>query len=256
MKGRGGFGSGFRWSDSPGTIAILLAVVLCALLSAMLQGKLAVSLALWSDFSNPWAVVTYPFAQSLSSFGLALAVVELFWLYFVGKSVESELGTKKFLLFFAGLTIVAGLVIAIGLKLGLPIAVPIFGIGLPLAGLTVAWGTRHPNETVYLFGFLPVLGWIITWFTAGITLFGYAALYQAPQYGLLACVHLILAALYVRGQLPGAGYRNKRSDPINLKATERMSEEYYEDVRKREKDREERERLRRLFENSDIKDPD
>jgi len=105
---------------------------------------------------------------------------------------------------------------------------------------------------------IPIPGWLLAWLTAAITLFGYGTAYSAPLMGAFACLHLLLAYFYASNRIPNLAY-GRAGGPTNyqnLKRTERMDKSYFDDVRKREQDRAEREKLRKLFEDSMTDDPD
>jgi hypothetical protein len=102
---------------------------------------------------------------------------------------------------------------------------------------------------------IPIQARWLGWLTVGMVLFGYGI--GNPLFGLLACVHLGLAYLYAANYVPFLPYgttrffRHKRY----WKKSER-DETYIRDVKKREIERQERERLRKLFEGSLTDDPE
>jgi hypothetical protein len=106
-----------------------------------------------------------------------------------------------------------------------------------------------------LFGFLPLTGYWLGWATVIMDLLLYGA--GAPVVGVLACVHLGGAALFASDRLPylpyGSGdYRPGRKVKVNEKEAVgrgqvRYDQTYFDEVKRREKEREEQERLKKLF---------
>lgn len=254
MKATTGVQDYFRRSRAPATLAIIIASLAIFVLSWFMHGKLLEPLTFWTDWKRPWGILTYPFANSGDGTGLFWFLIELYWLWWVGTSAEQDLGTPKFLGFFFAMTALAGLFIWAGLKIVHPEAIgALGGLSLPVAALTVAWGTRHPHENILLFAIIPIPGWILAWLTVALVLFGMGSEFQAPLMGLFACLHLGLAYLFASNKLPAVTYSKgvsftKPQGP--LKAAERQDKKYYEDVKRREQERAERERLRKLFESS------
>jgi membrane associated rhomboid family serine protease len=258
MKATAG-GQGFmRGSAQPGTVGLIATLLGTFVISWVMRGALVEPLQFWTDWSHPWGLVTYAWASTGDGQGLFWFLIELYWLWWVGTSAERELGTAKYLAFFFAATVAAALFLWAGLAVvhggvRLPI---LGGPGLAISALTVAWGFRNPRGTILLFAIIPISGLILAWLTIALTLFGYGSMYQAPLIGLFAILHLGLAYLFATNRFPGVAYARTVAVKGPVKATEARDKGYYDDVRKREKEREERERLRKLFESSMKDDPD
>jgi hypothetical protein len=98
---------------------------------------------------------------------------------------------------------------------------------------------------------IPVQGRILAWLTAAVTLFSFGVWYHAPLFGVFSILHLGVAVLFATNRLPFFLYRRQQVvDRQAQKKQEMMSKAYYDDVNRRSKEREERERLRRMFEDS------
>lgn len=198
---------------------------------------------------QPWSLLTYPFANSPA--GFIAVLFECLWLYSIGGAVERELGPVRYITLWCALTVLGAASILIGLLAmglsGFALAGPL----IPIAGLTVVWATRNPDLTVLFMFVIPLAGKWLGFIAAGIVLFDMGV--GAPILGVLACVPLILAWLFATDRLPFSysGVSGKRA---NWKPSER-DDKYMDEVRKREKERQERERLRKLFEGS-LKDED
>lgn len=247
-----------RRNRSPATMALIGLSLSIFVLSWMMNGKLFEPLSFATDWSRPWGILTYPFANGGNGGGLFWFLLELYWLFWVGSVTESEVGTPRFVAFFFAMSVLAALCIWLGMVLIHPgHAAALGGLELAISALTVAWGTRHAHENILLMFIIPVPGWILAWLTAFLVMFGFGSMYAAPVMGLFASVHLILAYLYAANRIPNLAYGRAPAAVREkfLKATEKRDQSYYDDVRKREEERKDRERLRKLFEDS-MKDGD
>ncbi len=217
----------------------------------------------WS--SNPWQLITYPFAYTPLADALAFMffVCLIAWMVFAGMTVEREIGSLRFAILWLLMSLIPALLVGIYASVG-GSALGFGGPFLPAAGLTVAWCTRYAKDTILLYGFIPMSGKWVAWITAAMVFFLYGAM--RPEYGILAAGPLVLAWLYAANRLPipygrvggfgdGLG-RSGRTHKENLKRTERMDRAYYDDVKRREQERAEREKLRKLFESSMDDDKD
>jgi len=216
---------------------------------------------------QPWQLVTYPFAYTPLTDAIAFMffVCLIAWMIFAGMTVEREIGSPRFAIMWIAMSIAPALLIGVYSS----IARLSFGFGgpfLPAAGLTIAWCTRYASEQILLYGFIPMAGKWVAWITAAMVFFLYGAM--RPEFGILAAGPLVLPWLYAANRLPfpygrvgsfgsGWGRSSKGTRDENLKRHEKMDKKYYEDVKKREQERADRERLRKLFEssmNDDTKD--
>jgi hypothetical protein len=258
MKSNTGVSDFFRKSAAPGTLALIATLLGTFVISWIMRGALVNPLQFWTDWSHPWGIVTYAWASTGDGTGLFWFLIELYWLWWVGSSSERDLGTQKYLGFFFAATVAACLFLWVGLILVHPgVRLPILGgPGLAISALTVAWGFRNPRGTILLFAIIPVSGLLLAWLTIALTLFGYGSMYAAPLIGLFAILHLGLAYLFATNKFPGVAYSRPVAPQGPLKASERQDKKYYDDVRRREQEREERERLRKLFESSMKDDSD
>lgn len=196
--------------------------------------------------SAPWTFVTYPF---VAAGGLLSVLFSSLWLYGVGGIVEREEGSRRYLgvwLIFTVLCALSFFVGALATGRGMPLAGP----WTPLAAITIIWGTRHPDMPVTFMFILPLKAKWLAWISALLVFFGT----NDPVLAVFAAIPLILAWAYAARKLPipSAGARPaERSRQGGF-----YSKEYYDEVKRREQEREERERLRKLFERSLIEDPE
>ena len=108
------------------------------------------------------------------------------------------------------------------------------------------WCARNQTTTIMLYGIIPLTGKWLAIIDVIIVILIYGNGY--PLLGVFAAAPLVLAYLYALERLPGLGYQVTRQEVQATRAQARYNESYYEEVRKREQEREERERLRKLFE--------
>ncbi|MFZ4508819.1 MAG: hypothetical protein ACOYON_14085 [Fimbriimonas sp.] len=207
--------------------------------------------ARWSV--HPWSLLTYPLAaRGSSGGGIIFTIFMLVWLYYVGGAIEREVGRFRHSM-FVFFSILLG---SLGLLLGsLASAVPVVegGPSLLVATMTVAWGGRNPGAIIRLFMILPIAGRWLGWLSAAVVLFSFGV--GAPMLGLFALLPIGFAVLFAQDRVPGLGYRQQReSERGKTKAQVAREDAYFDDVKRREIERQERERLRKLFGEDDAEE--
>ncbi len=242
-----------KQSGTPATVALIGLLVGTFFINWFLNGRLsgALDFVPANALSRPWTFLTYSLAAEPSLFIFFLFTC--MWLWWIGGSVERDLGTNRFVTFWIGLTLTGALAIlaAAGL-MGFNYPVHLLGCFIPLAGITVAWGTRNPGSIVNLYMVIPVAAKWIAWIMAVSVLIEFGQ--GNPMMGVFACVPLALAWAFADNRLPGLTYGRETRSRAAWKPSEK-DDRYFDEVRKRERDREDRERLRRLFEGSLKDDP-
>jgi len=204
-----------------------------------------------------WTFVTYPWAYMPLGNGLSLMFFAflMFWLIQVGMSVEREMGTARFAALWFGATLLAGMVMIGGGTIG-HIPVGLAAPYLPESAITVVWCVRNRNTSILLYGFIPVTGFWLGWATAVINVLLYGA--GNPVLGILSCVHLAIAYFFAADKIPflpyaaSGGYQHgRRIKPNEKEATTRgqvrYDQTYFDEVKRRETERAEQERLKKLF---------
>lgn len=251
-------GSWVRRQGSPITIGIIASLIVTALAFWTTSFRGLEHFALGTSWqSQPWTLLTYPWAYSPFYDGLAILffVFLCMWMFFVGGLVERDLGSVKYLLLWLVMILLPALfIILLGPVVGNKAIVS--GMFLPEAGITMVWCVRNPKYPIMLYGIVPVAGKWMGWITAGATILISGA--GNPIFGVVCSLHLIVAVLYAANMIPFWAYsrggslvgKRKLSDSPYLKKHERMGKAYFDDVKKREKERDERERLRKMFESS------
>lgn len=239
---------------TPGTVAILALIVVGFLISFFTNGiTLAPEIGFEPSIAwqRPWSFLTYPFAYSPGAFLSVLFIC--LWLFSMGGSVEREMGTLKFCVFWVVMTVLGALFLLIGAKLtGFQGA--LYGAFMPTAAVTVAWGTRYPETTIMVMFVIPLKGKWIAWIAAGLLFFGTTA-----QLAVFAAAPLLLAYLLAAEKLPGISFgAGKSANAVGARERKQQQKkftEFKDKIREREQERAERERLRKLFESS-LKDDD
>ena len=252
------FQSNARKSGAPASYAIIAAIVVAFLASWLSQDQLFRALAFESRvaLAEPWRIFTWFLA--ITRFDIIGTLFSALWMYWIGTTVERELGTGRFVAFFAAMILIPTALIWLGLSMLNNTGV-LSSPYLPIAGITVAWATRNPLSQVMMMMVIPVQARWIGWLVAILVFFGYGATFGAPLMGAFAAAHLALAYAYASNKLKFMPWG--RATYVDKDAQKRMKwerekdEKYFDDVRRREMEREERERLRKLFESS-VKDDD
>jgi len=138
----------------PAVKLIILANVLTFFLLIFHAGGVRNYLSFYppSFSSAPWTAFTYPLL------GLGDVISLLFagyWVWVAGGMLERAWGTRGFSVFFFLMSAVTALGFYIGnLITGQP--VELAGLWLPLAGVTIAFAMRNPEETILFFFVVPL----------------------------------------------------------------------------------------------------
>lgn len=181
----------FRDTSQPITNALIVASVVL-----FLCDFLRIPISQWLDcplpaaFLQPWRLLTYPIVTHGNIIGL---IFNGLLLWQIGGSLERGWGGRSFLLFFGAITLLTA--VAFG------VATLFTGINSPssylvLAALFVGWATLNPDETINLYGIVPIKSrylavgaCVIIFFTHG---------FNNPILGLLALSGCGLAVLWVQ----------------------------------------------------------
>lgn len=241
--------SWFRRQSAPVTVSIIGVLIIGTLLSWAIP-SLAANLIFASKdvFSRPWSLLTYPFVNGIlgSAVGPIFFVFLVIWLFQIGGQVERSHGGRNFGILWLIISVISVVPL---LLVGASAA----GTLIPVACLTVMWATRMPNSQVLLFGMLPIAAkWIGVLSVLGV-FFSYASSGAMVLPGLLACTSCGLAFLYASNRIPKLNYGLGYGSFAQQKPTKeqlRREREFEDDVKRRKQEREERERLRKLFESS------
>lgn len=147
---------------------------------------------------KPWTALTYPlFDQSLVTM-----IFAILWLWFIGGSLERTWGGRRYSLLLLGVTLITGVCMSLaGWLIGG--MVPVYGLWLPLVGLTWAWAETDPYREVLFWGIIPLKARWLAWLDAVLTFLIYL-----PVHFLMGVASLsgILAFYLFRGNGSTGGY--------------------------------------------------
>ena len=244
---------------TPITYGFIASLVLVAAAMTVTRHYGLQNLALWTGSSvKPWKFFTYPWSFSPMTSGLTLLifVCVMVWFVQVGTWVENELGSLKFLGYLATVTAIGGLsvwIIALASRSSFLVAGPL----IPISATSIAWCTRNRSQKIMLYGALPMSAAFVGWAFVAMVVFSY--LQPNPALGFGACIPLALSYFFASDKLPKLSFvQGARMVPgrrfVNPKQKESVSrgqimydQEYFDDVKRREIERAERERLKKLL---------
>lgn len=249
------FESSARSHRAPITVALVVAIIISYLLfwTRLMPVPVVQNLVFATDsaLSAPWTFVTYPFFTTRDFIGILFLCL---WLWSVGGTIEHELGPRRYIAIWLS----ASVFCALGLWIGALILnrnAFLTSAWSPVAALTVIWGTRYADVPIRFMFVLSLTGKWVAWISAGLLFFST----EPPELAPFAALPLVLAYLYAANKLaflPYGGSISLRGRGRATSGTRRIyREEYYDDVKRREQQRAEKERLRKLFESS-IDEPD
>lgn len=227
----------------------LLVAMFCGFVFAFLPGGRVFAaewLACDGSLAKPWNLVTYPFFDFQIGIGLIFLIFSWVWLYMIGNDVERKLGKVPYLLTFFAYTAFAGLLVSQTANAVGSLMV-INSCWLPVSALTCYWAGSDRSRVVMMWGVVPLQSKLLAIVTALILLFTYGA--GNPMIGVVATVPCLVGWLHGSGvfkprqKMVVSGRGQRAQDPKEF-------EGYIDKVRSREKERAEREKLRKLFESS------
>ena len=200
-----------------------------------------------------WTFLTYPWASWGDGTGFIGLLFGCLWLWGIGAAVERDLGPQRYLVLWVVSTLLGSLGFFAGSFLVGATPTPVlFGALVPVACVSVVWGTRNPTLPVTLMFVLPIQGRWIAWISAALVFFST----NNPAIAPFAAISCLVAWAFAAEKLPFWPYSphrrtgTTRTGKQESKRDQEEFERYIDQVRDREKDREERERLRKLFESS------
>ncbi len=255
MSGIADLQSWARKQGSPVNLGLIASIIAVALLFWFTNSKGLPDMMLGVDsHQRPWSFITYGWAMMPFSSGLSIAFFAflMIWLFMCGSFVEREMGSTRYAAFWFIATVLIGLSIWTGMSLMNAKAI-IGSAYLPVSAITMLWCARNQTTTIMLYGVIPLSGKWLAVLDLVIIFLLYGNGY--PLLGAFAIAPLIGFYLYGLGRVPGVSYLHAPKQVQATRAQARYDQTYYDDVKKREQEREERERLRKLFEGS-LKDED
>lgn len=239
-----------RWARqqaAPVNVALIASLTIAALINWFLAGRPMSTLA-FTGFGRPWGIVTYPWAyMPFLGFGLIGFIFLVMILLGTGGNMERELGSRRYALFLLAMTVIPALAMGLGGILfgGLR---PLNDPWLPVSAILVAFAARNPGAPTMLYGILPITAKWLGVLVAAIIFFSYG--FGNPLLGVFACLHLGVAYAFAAGKIPGLSWSQAYRPEKPSKAQREREDRFNDEVSRRRQEREERERLRKLFESS------
>jgi membrane associated rhomboid family serine protease len=191
----------------PAVKLIILANVLTLFLIISRVGTIKNYLSFYTPslFLTPWTIFTYPLLAAGDVISLLFAG---YWLWVAGGALERSWGTRSFSIYFFLMSAVT----AIGFYLGTLITgqpMVLAGLWLPLAGATIAFAMRNPEETILFFFVIPLKLKYLALIDIVFVFAAYGSM--SPVMGIFALLGCAFSYLYVKriregfrhGNMPG-----------------------------------------------------
>lgn len=197
---------------------------------------------------QPWQLLTYPLFTGMFGGALLCFLFGMMWLFMIGKTLEPSIGSRAMTVLLLLMTLVGGLFFWVGAALS-GVESMLFAPFLPISYLTVLWAAKYPEQTILFMMFIPLKAKYLALLTAAIVLFGYGA--GMPLLGVILVIPMAVIWFYAASRIGAL-----QSIPgVSAKATQKKRDDrefrgYIDKVREKEQERAERERLRKLFEDS------
>lgn len=195
----------------------------------------------WPD-GAVWTLATHWLGSSASTNGFVGALFGALIVATLGTTVERSLGSARWLALWLVASIVAGIGLMVGGQMFGPSA--LLGPWPPLMALVMEWCLRNGNSQVLLMGFIPVSARVLGLLAPLLAALGV----MGPVASMIVTAAALYGLYFFLRARPGLVEQRKAGH--QTPARMRREAEYYDDVRRREKDRAERERLRQMLESS------
>jgi len=252
----------FRRQPGPVTLGLVLVLVISTLFLFLTKYRLAEQLVFWHDWTaRPWTLFTYPLVSTAldGAYMLIGFLSCLYVLNWMGTELELDLGRARFGAFLAAMIALPALFLWMAGAMQ-HYSIEAYGPWLPTAGLAMAWAARNPSASIRVWGVVPITApFLMVCIAVGVAASAFIGIPNGnPVVALFGCFHLAVAWAFATNRLPfqysTEGVQQNRT--VRAK-TERLSggrgqvqydDAYYDEVRRREKERAEQERLRKLLE--------
>ncbi len=120
-------------------------------------------------FALPWTLATYPIVLR----DIFSAIFGILWLWMIGGSLERSWGSRKYGLFFLTATVATGTAMSVVGFLQITDGRLVYGLWLPLLGVTWAWAELAPDQEMLFWGIIPMRARILAWINAAIVFLSY-----------------------------------------------------------------------------------
>jgi membrane associated rhomboid family serine protease len=238
----------FSLKTTPVSIGYFTLLVLAYFGTTATNGEVASKLAFPTTFTQPWGILTFPFAVQGGGGGLASLILTLILTMFFITQVERTMGSMKTLTLWIGCVLAMALFVTIGAKL---CEVPwVISSREPvILALFALYVGQFKRTSASILGAGGIQIEIILLIFTVIAYLPYLDLPKGAIFGLFAIAPTGIgywgSDFFVRSRVGKTADRTRVADKRDLRP-----DSYFEEARRREKEREERERLRKLFESS------
>ena len=232
-----------RAAAYPVSLGLCIAIVAGAVLT---MTKAGIDFAFLTNLADkrPWTALTYFMISD--PFG---AIINGFTLWSFGRMVEREIGSAKYTIF----CVVVALLGAVGVQIGaimLGKSALLSGAYVVSAAVILAWSVRYPRTPVKVMFIAEVEGRWLGLLSIALII-GAARPYDISLFTAISLVFAWAFAANKIGFFPyGRPLEQVKKARTFGRGMQAPRNDYFDDVKRREKEREERERLRKLFEGS------
>lgn len=195
----------------------------------------------------PWTFFVYPLIGAGDVLGMLFS---LYWLWVAGGSLERNWGSSKFTVFFFIMSAVSALGVLAGGWIVNQNTV-VLGLLLPLAGLTIAFAMLNPEQEILFFLIIPMKLKYLALLDVALVLLGFGR--QNIVIGICALLGCAFAYWYVTSGRYEQGARDS-GNRVLIVHPRRKSFLGWLNPFSWIKSRRERDRLRKLFEDSGLDD--
>lgn len=230
----------FRSSPFTATFSVL--ILLGAVLTTAAP-KLMEPLLYQTGSPNALAALGHVFYGNLF-----MALMSAFAMWSLGRSLESDIGVSKSVVF----ALIVAVLTCLGAQLGATLLGMPGSVSSPwiiVGAVWLTWSVRYPNTPVRLMFMAEVQGKWLGLVGAVIAMLAF----RPYQISLGAALPLGFAWAFAAGKLPFLAYGlpvKRVSAPTGPRGIKAPRADYYDEVKRRESERDEKERLRKLFESS------
>ncbi|MCE5314830.1 MAG: rhomboid family intramembrane serine protease [Armatimonadota bacterium] len=190
----------------------------------------------------PWTFVTYPLVGAGDIIGLLFGC---YWLWVAGGSLERSWSSARFGAYFFLMCAISTLGIWAGAFL-IHAQVPVIGLWLPLAGVTISWAMLNPEQQILFFFVIPMKLKYLALLDVVLVLVSYGQMHLLL--GLFALIGCAFSYWYI---LPhDFGLSRNRGGGQVVRVHRRRSFLHKLNPFALLKDKREKDRLRKLFEDS------
>jgi len=240
---------------NPAVTSIIVMILLAYVLAFFGLKDTMMKLAFLSEtaLQSPWSLLTYPFATGGFGKEFFWLLLSCLWLWNFGSPTESAQGSKK----FVAIWLLASLAGAVFLWIGTAVLKTdslLIGALVPTAAVTLIWCGRNAFQTIHFCGIVPVPSKILALVTTLIVFFGAGV--DNPLLGFFLLIPLGAAYYYAMNATPRAGYNPAGMSRAEKKRQEKIELQRLDAAMDKQREREDKEKLRKLFERSLIEDPD